>query len=68
MALVAGRAYVLGSHGTVTIREIVLGSLQPPWHGRDSRLRHIPSLSVKENYLLVLELHSEGLASGFTHI
>lgn len=34
MALVAREVSVLGSHGTVTIMELVLGRLPPPraWH------------------------------------
>lgn len=34
----------------------------------DSSLKHTPSLSVKEDYLLLLEFRPERQASGLTHI
>ena len=48
------------SHGTVPIREMVLGRLPPPEHCPGSALKHTPSLSKEEVSLLVLELWSEG--------
>lgn len=43
----------------------VLGWLPPPWHSTDSRLKHIQSLSVKEDYYwLVLEAWRAGISFG----
>lgn len=63
----------LGSHRTVTIGETVLDCLEVvldyhSWHCIDCRLKHTPSLYVKETYLLVQDLGSEGQASGLAHI
>lgn len=58
LALVARESYVSGPHRSVTIRKIVLGRLLPPRHCTSSRLKYTPSYSVKEAYLLVLELQS----------
>ena len=57
LALEARRICIPGSYGTVTIWER-FGRLPPPGHCRESRLKHIPSLSVKET-MLVLELQLE---------
>ena len=35
---------------------------------QQSRQKHTPSLSVKQTYLLVLELQSKGQTSGLAHI
>lgn len=43
---------VPGSHGTVTIRGTILGRLPPPGHCTDSKLKHDPSLPLKDAYLL----------------
>lgn len=51
-ALVASAAGVPGSQGTVVIGETVLGWLLP--RGIDRRLRHTPSLPVRETYFLIL--------------
>ena len=56
LALVGRRACILGSCGTVTIRETVLGRLPPSGHYTDRRLEHTPGLPVRNAYLLVLEL------------
>ena len=55
LALVARGAYVFGSHGAVTVGEIV-GRLPPQGNCTDSRFKHNSCLFVKEVYLLVLEL------------
>lgn len=39
-----------------------------PGHHTDSRLKHNPSLLLKQAYLLSLELNPEGWASHFPHI
>lgn len=44
------------SHSTVTIRETILVRLSPPGHCTDSRLEYTTNLSLKEAYLLILEL------------
>lgn len=50
-----GQACVPGSHRTVTIGDTVLGRLPPEGHCPYSRLKHMPSLSVKETSMLILE-------------
>lgn len=60
LALVARGACVPGSHRTVTIGERVLGRVPSPGHRADLRLKHTPVLSLKEAYLLVLELWPKG--------
>lgn len=42
---------VPGSYGTVKIKDSVLGRLPSSGHCTDSWLKHIPSLSEKENYI-----------------
>ena len=37
-------------------------------HRTDSKLKHIPSLSMKEAYLLVLEFQAEEHAFGLAHM
>lgn len=54
-------------HGTIIIGEKVLGRLLPPGHCKDKRLKHIPNISIRQVYLLVLELQSKGKASGLAH-
>lgn len=50
LALEASRVCILGSHGTVTIRDSFLG--RPPLSGHtDSRLKHTLSLSMKVAHL-----------------
>lgn len=56
LALVARRADILELHKTITIRKIDLGRLPLPGQFTDSRLKHNPILSMKEVYLLSLEL------------
>lgn len=60
----------LRSYSAVTNGETDLGWLRPTpsVQHRDSSLEHMPSLSVKKAYLLVLELQSKGQASGVVHI
>lgn len=67
LALVAREACVSRSNGTVTIQETILGRLPPRRDCTENRLKHIPSLSVKEAYLFVLELWLEEQASGLAH-
>lgn len=55
LALVARGACVPGPHETVTIGDLVLSRLLYPGYCTDKRLKHTPRLSVKEDYLLVLE-------------
>lgn len=50
------------------IRDTVLYKLQPPRQCTDSRLKHTPSPSVKNAYLLVLDCQPEQQTSGFLHI
>ena len=47
---VGWRACIPGSHGTVTIKDIVLGQLPCSGHSRDSRVKYNPSLSVKDAF------------------
>lgn len=61
LTLVASSTYIFESHGTVTNEETVLGWL--PQGIAHSRLKQTPSLSVKEAYLIVLELQQEGQTS-----
>lgn len=68
LTLVGAGDDVPRSHRIVTIREGVLGRLPSPGHCTDSGLKHSPSLSVKEAYLLVLELWPQGQASGMKHV
>ena len=51
---------MLGSTGLEQLGETVLGRLPAPGHCPDSRLKHTPSLSVKETSLLDWELWPEG--------
>ena len=44
-----------------------LGQIPPLGYCADTRLKHTPSLSVNKTYFLVLELQSEGPASGTVH-
>lgn len=60
LALVDKGTCNLGSHGAITIREIVLGMIPLTGLCIDSILKHTPSLFVKEVYLLVLEHWPEG--------
>lgn len=60
LTLVASSTYIFEPHGTVTNEETVLGWL--PQGKAHSRLKHTPSLSVKEAYLIVLKLQQEGQA------
>lgn len=53
LALEAREACIPGSHGTGTIRETVPGRLPLPGCCTDSKLKHTPSISEKEAYLLV---------------
>lgn len=53
-------------HGTVTVREIVLGWLPSPGHC--AQQSETTCLSVKEARLLVLELWPEEQSSVLTHI
>lgn len=62
------RASVPGLHGTITIRKTVLAKLPPLRHCIDSRLKHTPSIPVKKNNLLVLELQPEVQTSDLPHI
>lgn len=39
-----------------------------PGHSAESRLKHIPSISMKEAYLLVLEFQAEEHAFGLAHM
>lgn len=55
LALEARGACVPDSHGTVSIKETIHGRLPPPGHFKDSRLKHNPSISEKEAYLIVQE-------------
>ena len=57
-------ACVSGSHGTVTIKDSILGRLPPPGHCTDSWLKHILSLSEKEACLHIQKLWPVGQASG----
>ena len=68
LALVASGACIPESHGTVTMRETVLGRLPPTRHCTDSRLKHTSSFSVREASLLVLELQSQGQMSYLANI
>lgn len=68
LALVANGAGIPELHGTVTIRNRVLARLPPSEHCMHSRMKHSPSLPMKKTYLLDMELHPEGQASGFPHI
>lgn len=68
LTLVARETYVFESHETLTIEETVLGILPLAGHCTDSRLKHTPSVSVKEAYLLVLELWPEGHTLGLAHL
>ena len=68
LALGASGTCIPGSQGTVTIGETVLARLPPPGHCTDHRLKLLPSLSVKEAYLLILGLQPEGQALGLPHI
>lgn len=47
---VGWRACIPGSHGTVTIKDIVLGQLPCSGHSRDNRVKYNPSLSVKDAF------------------
>lgn len=62
------RASIPGLYGSITIRKTILGRLPPLRHGIDSRLKYTPSIPVKKNNLLVLELQPEGQVSGLSHI
>lgn len=42
----------LGTHEIVTIRGTILGRLPLPGHCTDSRLKHVPSVSEKEAYVI----------------
>lgn len=66
LALKACGACVPGSIRTITIKETVLDRL-PPKGLLDDWLKHTSSLSVKEDYLFVLELQPEGQDSGSAH-
>lgn len=68
LALVTRGACIPGSHRTVAIEGIVFGRLPTPGYCPDGRQRHNPSFSVKEATLLILELQTEGKASGLAHI
>lgn len=68
LVLEARESCISGPHGTETIGKIVLIMMIPKGHCTDSRLKHIPSVSLKRAYLLVLELKPEGQVSGFQHI
>lgn len=52
---VAGRAWIPGSHRSITIRETVLGRLPKQGHCTDSGGEHSPSESVKKACVLVLQ-------------
>lgn len=67
LALLTSAACITGSYGTVQI-ETFVAQLPTPGYSTDSKLKHTPSLPVKEAYLLVLELPLEGQASGLTHL
>lgn len=48
---------------------LVASGAWAPWDYNNWRLKHTPSLSVKENYYLVLELWPEGVSFSFgTHL
>lgn len=68
LALVARGACVPWSHRNITIEETVLGRLPSPGLCTDSRLKHTPGLSMKEAYLLILELWPQGQASDLAHM
>lgn len=55
LTLVARGASVLRPSEIITSRDIIFGRLPPPGHCTDSKLKHTPSLSVKKDYLLVLQ-------------
>ena len=64
----AGLAF-LGPIGLQQMEERILAGYYPPRAlCRDSSLKHMPSLSVQEAYLLVLELQSKGQALGLVHV
>lgn len=56
------------SHRSETIGERVFGRLPFPRSYTDNGLKHTLSLSMNKAHLLVLELRSEGLASGLPHM
>lgn len=56
----------MGSHRTVITKETVLDRL-PPQDIAQTADRKMPHSSVKEAYLLVLELRPEGWASGLAY-
>lgn len=64
LALVLRDTCIPETHRTRTIGETILDRLQPPGHCTDSRMKHNSNPSVKEAYLLLLELHS-ALRAGF---
>ena len=66
--LVARRAYISGSQGTVTIRDTVFGSLPLPGHYTDHSLKHTSSLHMIKACLFVLDLHPEEQTSDLPHI
>lgn len=59
LALVSYGACFPGSQGTITKRETIPGRLPPPKNSIDRRLKHIPSLSIENTYLFVLEITPE---------
>ena len=56
------------SPGAVTNRGAVLSHLPPAGSSTGGLLKYRLGLSVKEAYLLILELSPEGQASGLVHI
>lgn len=67
LVLELSRTYNYGSQGKITHK--VLGCLEPPpEQGTDNRLKHTPSLSVEEAYLLLHELWPKEKDSGLAFI
>lgn len=66
LALEGRDTCVPGSHGTVTIEEMILGRVQPPaLHKQETETL---SSSLKELYMLAQGLWPKGQASGLTYI
>ena len=60
-------AHASGSCEIVMVGETVFGRLPPPGHCTESRLKHIPSLSVKESFFLVLDLQAKRQVEDLPH-
>lgn len=68
LSSVASRIYIHGFHGTLTKRKESSWLVTKNRAQHRHQVKHTLSLSVKEAYLLVLELEPKGQTSDLTHI